>query len=113
MLSGSQSGQIGFLSIGFGEIGEQMSETISQLPTVAGDPALSDIMPVTRGYTGPGTGTNYATSIAVVLSANDLVYATDPRYGVKADGVTDDTTAWGAALSAAFNLGTWVVAPIG
>ena len=90
-----------------------MSETISQLPTTAGVPALSDVIPITRGYTGSLTGTTFADTVAKALSSNHLVYASDPRYGVKADGVTDDTTAWGAALSAAFTLGTWVVAPIG
>jgi hypothetical protein len=90
-----------------------MSETVSQLPTTAGVPALSDVLPITRGYTGTLTGTTYADTVAKALSSNHLIYASDPRYGVVADGATDDTTAWGAALTAAFNLGTWVVAPIG
>ena len=90
-----------------------VSETVSQLPTTAGNPALSDVIPITRGYSGALTGTTYADSLSKALSANNLVYAADPRYGVKSDGTSDDTTAWGAALTAAFNLGTWVVAPIG
>ena len=90
-----------------------MSETLSQLPTTSGQPALSDILPITRGYTGSATGTTYADTTAKLLSANGLVYAGDPRFGVKADGSTDDTTAWGAALTAAFNSSSWVVAPIG
>ncbi len=66
-----------------------MSETLSQLPTTSGQPALSDILPITRGYTGSATGTTYADTTAKLLSANGLVYAGDPRYGVKADGATD------------------------
>lgn len=90
-----------------------MSETLSQLPTTSGVPALSDIAAITRGYTGSATGTTYADSIAKLLSANGLIYAGDPRYNVKADGSSDDTTAWTAALTAAFNSSAWVVAPLG
>lgn len=90
-----------------------MSETISNLPTTAARLVLGDGVPVTSGYRGPSTGITFVFTCGDVLSANGLIYAGDPQYGVKADGITDDTNAWGNALGAAFSLGTWVVAPIG
>lgn len=44
------------------------------------------------------------------LSSKNIVYAA--RYGVKADGTTDDTSAWGTAFSTVSN-GSLVIAPVG
>lgn len=91
-----------------------MSETLSQLP--AGTTvALSDIAPLTQGSTGPGSGTTRKLTIAKILSASRAVYASDPAYagGVQADGTTDDTSAWNAALAAAATTGSVVIAPLG
>jgi hypothetical protein len=92
-----------------------LSETISQLPQTATRTSQTDIIPVTIGYGGPGTGITYGKPVADILSASGLIYAADPIFGggVKADGVSDDTTAWTIVLQAAANTGAWVVAPPG
>jgi len=92
-----------------------MSETISNLPQTATRTEETDIIPVTIGYSGPGTGITYGKPVADILSASGLIYAADPTFGggVKADGVSDDTTPWTIVLQAAANTGAWVVAPPG
>jgi hypothetical protein len=92
-----------------------MSETISNLPQTATRTSQTDIIPVTIGYGGPGTGITYGKPVADILSASGLIYAADPVFGggVKADGVSDDTTPWTIVLQAAANVGAWVVAPPG
>lgn len=89
-----------------------MSETISQMPTGAVG-FLSDLIPLTQGATVPGTGNSRRMTTAKVLGSNGLVYAADPAYGVKADGASDDTSAWAAALNYASATGALVVAPMG
>jgi hypothetical protein len=92
-----------------------MSETISQLPQTATRTSHTDIIPVTVGYGGPGTGVTYGKPVADILSASGLIYAADPIFGggVKADGSTDDTTAWTTVMLVAQGTGAWVVAPPG
>ena len=70
-------------------------------------------MPVTHGWSGPASGNSFAYTVAKLLSAGGYVYAGDPAYGVRADGVTDDTAAWGRAFTAAFNASAAVIAPQG
>jgi hypothetical protein len=92
-----------------------LSETISQLPQTATRTSGTDIIPVTVGYSGSGTGITYGKPIADILSASGLIYAADPVFGggVKADGVSDDTTPWTIVMQEATNTGAWVVAPPG
>src|SRR6185437_4993146 len=92
-----------------------MSETISNLPQTATRTSQTDIIPVTVGYGGPGTGVTYGKPVADILSASGLIYAADPIFGggVKADGSTDDTTAWTTVMLVAQGTGAWVVAPPG
>ncbi len=70
-------------------------------------------MPLTQGSSGPGTGTTRGLTTAKLLGSNGLVYAGDPAFGVKANGSTDDTSAWTAALAYAASTGAAVLAPIG
>jgi len=91
-----------------------MSETISQIP--AGSTGfMSDLIPLTQGAAGPGTGTTRTLTTAKVLATSGTIYAGDPSWvgGVKADGISDDTAAWNAAIATASLTGAWVVAPIG
>jgi len=91
-----------------------MSETLSQLP--AGTTvALGDIAPLTQGSTGPGSGITRKLTIAKILSASRMVLASDPAFagGVQADGSTDDTASWNAALAFAQTAGAAVLAPLG
>lgn len=92
-----------------------MSETLSNLPTTTTRPSLRDIIPVTIGYGGPGTGVTYAVPIADILSADGLIDAGDPQFGggVKADNTSDDTTPWTIVMQAAQNTGAWIIAPPG
>lgn len=91
-----------------------MSETISNMP-VAGSAFLSDIVPVTQGSSGPSTGVSRTITVAKLLNSPGVVYAADAEWsgGVKADGVSDDTAAWAAALGFASVKGAWVIAPLG
>lgn len=91
-----------------------MSETISQLP--AGTSSfLTDLVPLTQGSVGPGTGTSRKLTVAKILSASEVFYAGDPAFagGVQANNSTDDTTAWNAVFAAAAPTGAAVIAPIG
>lgn len=91
-----------------------MSETISQLPAGSAG-AMGDVIPLTQGSVGPGSGTTRKLTTAQVLSTASLFYVTNPAYagGAVANGVTDDTAAWAAALNAAGLSGGIVVAPNG
>lgn len=91
-----------------------MSETISQLP-IGLTSNLSDIIPLTQGSSGSGTGTTRKITVAKVLSASEVVYAGDPAFagGVLANGTSDDTTAWNAAFATAATTGAVVFGPIG
>jgi len=90
-----------------------LSETISQLPTTGGAPFLGDAVPITHGWAGASTGNTFAYTVAKLLSAGGYIYAGDPAYGVRADGATDDTSAWTSAFNAAFNASACVIAPLG
>jgi hypothetical protein len=91
-----------------------MSQTISQLPAGTSG-TMGDIIPITQGSIGPGTGTTRKLSTAQVLSSSQLYYVSNPAFagGALANGVQDDTAAWTAAFSAAQATGGIVVAPIG
>lgn len=89
-----------------------MSLTISQLPVgVVG--RLSDIIPLTQGSSAPGAGATRGVTTAKILGSNGLVFAGDPAFGVKADGSTDDTSSWTAALGYASATGACVIPPLG
>lgn len=93
-----------------------MSETISQLPAGTGiSGALGDVVPVTQGTTGPGTGITRKLSLGQILSATEVLFAGDPQWagGVQANGVANDSSAWSAVLAQAANTGAIVVAPVG
>jgi hypothetical protein len=93
-----------------------MSETISQLPSGTSG-SLGDVIPLTQGSTGPGTGTTRKLTTAQVLSSSEIIFAGNPAYagGVLANGTSNDSAAWAAALAAAAGSGQGavVVAPVG
>lgn len=94
-----------------------MSETVTQLPAAVRG-FLSDVLPATQGSAGAGLGPSGVTrgvSLAQALSANGMLYAGSPTYGVKADNTTNDTSAWAVVMAAAVSLGgiVAVVAPYG
>lgn len=91
-----------------------MSETISQLPAGTAS-VFGDVIPVTQGSTGSGTGTTRKLTVAKILEATEVFYAGDPAFagGVLANNTADDTNAWAAAFAAAAPTGAVVVAPIG